>query len=85
MRNKLVMKLVVEGLVKQTLEADLSQSVDSDNSPINRQIIGLPKISGDNHINPEGIKDVETAYKTFESIRSTEYPNEDVTIKLNYI
>lgn len=84
MKNKLVMTLSVEGIEKQRLEAELSQSLDIINI-INRKIIGLPKISGENHINPGAVKDVETAYKVFESIHHTEYSNKQVNIGLNYM
>jgi hypothetical protein len=79
--KKLVMKLSVEGVEKQRLEA-ISSSVPHQ---IKRVIVGLPFIEGKNHINPEAIRDVETAYKTFESIHNTEYPDKQVTIELTYI
>lgn len=84
MKNKLVMKLLVEGKELQMIEANL---LPSSNDSINRKIIGLPKIEGrgKNHINPEAIKDVATGYRAFESIRTIAYPNEQVTIEINYI
>ncbi|MDO8528808.1 MAG: hypothetical protein Q7S06_02870 [Nanoarchaeota archaeon] len=80
MRNKLVMRLLVEGVLKQKLDADVEVS----DSLVKRNIIGLPVIIGENHINPEAITDTEIAYKTFESIHNTEYPNKPVTIELTY-
>lgn len=83
MKDKLIMRLLVEGEEKQKLEADLDNRNENFHLIINREIVGFPKIEGKHHINPEGIKNVETAYKIFESIRR-EYQNEEVTIEINY-
>ncbi|MEK6833497.1 MAG: hypothetical protein AABY32_05610 [Nanoarchaeota archaeon] len=80
MKNKLVMKLLVDGVEKQRLEATLLPP----GNIINRKMVGLPKIYGNHHVNPEAINNVETAYKTFESIHNSEYPNKKVTIELTY-
>jgi hypothetical protein len=81
MANKtLTMRLLVEGEEKQRLEANLSVM----SGIFNAEITGLPKISGENHINPQAIFNVETAYRTFESIRYTEYNDKEVRIELTY-
>lgn len=78
-KNYLIMRLVGDNREIQRIEALL----DNQNG-LSRRIVQIKMIDGVHHINPEAMKDVQTAYKTLESIRETEYPNQSVTIDVNY-
>ena len=85
MAEKILIRLIVNGEEKQKLEARLDLKSPA-NSNINTSILRVPIISGENHINPESIRDVETAYRTFEAIRKDEYNKrgQKTTIELTY-
>ena len=80
-KDKLIMRLLLEGIEIQKLEASLSPSLAV---LTNRSIVGFPVIKGEYPINREAIRDAHTAYLTFENIRGN-YPDKEVKIEISYI
>jgi len=86
MAEKILIRLIVNEQEKQKLEARLDLKDSTIGNITHTNISGVPIISGENHINPQAIKDVETAYRTFEAIRKDEYDKkgQKATIELTY-
>jgi len=80
MTKTLTMRLLVDGIEKQRIEAVTEKS----GFLTMREIFGEVEVTGEHHINPEAIKDTITAYKALESIHNTEYLYKKVKIEVEY-
>mgnify|MGYP001561468297 CR=1 FL=1 len=82
--TRLEIKLFAGNKIRQRLRAEVGEQKVL---LWERKIIGIPKVinvSGISHINPEAIKTIDEAYKTFEAIRC-DYERKGETTKIEII